>query len=105
MSAAGLRLRLCPFCGSEATLRKPGAVYVVVCDECKAEGPAGLVFDFVEFTDNNEIIPDAWHQAEDQARGAAIRGWNGRPHYGCMFPDEMERFEKESEIYWDESEL
>ena len=87
MSAAGLRLRLCPFCGSEATLRKSGAVFVVVCDECKAEGPAGIIFDFADVDADGEWN---WEQAEEQAKGAAIRGWNGRPGVGRYYPDELD---------------
>ena len=104
MSAAGLRLRLCPFCGSEAGMIHSGIICVVKCRCCGAEGPVGDIAALMEYDDGltDETV---WEKRKRQAEGAAIRGWNGRPHYGSMFPDELERFEKESEIYWDESEL
>ena len=102
MIPAGLRLRLCPFCGSEAELYRSGVVSVVRCMCCGSEGPTGVITDFVDYGDD---IPEQWEKAQTLADGAAVRGWNGRPLYGSMFPDELERFEKESEIYWDESEL
>ena len=96
------RTRLCPFCGSEAGMIHSGIICVVRCSCCGAEGPTGVITDFVEYGDD---IPEQWDKAQTMADGAAIRGWNSRPHYGSMFPDELERFEKESEIYWNESKL
>lgn len=91
MSAAGLRLRLCPFCGSEPTLILSGACHVVQCPECKASGPSGIVFDFINSEDSAYM---KWEEAEMMATGAAVRGWNCRPWIGSFYPDEEEEMRK-----------
>ena len=93
MSAAGLRLRLCPFCGSEAELIHSGIVCVVHCPCCRADGPVG---DMAEFMDYDDDLTDetVWYKLKRQAEGAAIRGWNGRPWIGSFYPDEEEEMRK-----------
>ena len=102
MSAAGLRLRLCPFCGSEAAMIRSGIVCVVKCKCCGAEGPVGDITDFIESGEN--LAEDSiWEKATLQAEGAALRGWNTRPWIGSFYPDEEEEMRKGVKI--DEDKL
>ena len=93
MSGAGLRLRLCPFCGSEAEMIHSGIVCVVRCSFCGARGPYGLVTDFIE-PDENLADDSIWENRVLQAEGAALRGWNTRPWIGSFYPDEEEEMRK-----------
>ena len=93
MTAAGLRLRLCPFCGSEAKMRRTGIGCVVECEFCGATGPYGLVTDFIE-PDENIAEDLIWENRTLQAEGAALRGWNTRPWIGSFYPDEEEEMRK-----------
>ena len=93
MSAAGLRLRLCPFCGSEAEMTRSGIVCFVRCKCCRAEGPVGLITDFIE-PDENLADDSIWEKRTLQAEGAALRGWNSRPWIGSFYPDEEEEITK-----------
>lgn len=93
MSAAGLRLRLCPFCGSEAEMIHSGIVCVVRCKCCQADGPVGLITDFIE-PDENLADDSIWENRKLQAEGAALRGWNTRPWIGNYYPDEEEEMRK-----------
>lgn len=93
MSAAGLRLRLCPFCGSEAAMRRSGSVCFVQCPCCRAKGPFGLVVDFIE-PDENLADDEIWERVTRQAEGAALRRWNARPWIGSFYPDEEEEMRK-----------
>lgn len=103
MSAAGLRLRLCPFCGSEAVMRRSGSVCVVQCTCCRAEGPVGLVTDFIE-SDENLADDEIWERVTRQAEGAALRGWNGRHWIGNYYPDELDAIKEDIfEVTDDES--
>ena len=102
MSAAGLRLRLCPFCGSEAEMRNSGAVCFVHCPFCGADGPVGDITDFIEVSD--DLTDDTvWEKRKLQAEGAALRGWNSRPWIGSFYPDEEEEMKKGFKI--DEDKL
>lgn len=105
MSAAGLRLRLCPFCGSEAEMLRSGSVCVVRCTCCRADGPPGDITDFIEPSDDltDETV---WDKRTLQAEGAALRGWNGRPWVGHYYPDELDSMAEDIfEVIDDESEL
>ena len=93
MSAAGLRLRLCPFCGSEAEMLRLGPACAVYCANCGAKGPEGLVMDFIE-PDENLADDSIWEKRTLQAEGAALRGWNSRPWIGSVYPDEEEEMRK-----------
>ena len=93
MSAAGLRLRLCPFCGSEAGMIHSGIICVVRCRCCGAEGPVGDITDFIE-ADDDPTDETVWEKRTLQAEGAAIRGWNTRPWIGSCYPDEEEEMRK-----------
>ena len=93
MSSAGLRLRLCPFCGSEAEMMRSGIVCFVRCNCCKAEGPVGLITDFME-PDEDLADDEIWENRTLQAEGAALRGWNTRPWIGSFYPDEEEEMRK-----------
>lgn len=93
MSAAGLRLRLCPFCGSEAEMRHSGIVCFVHCTCCGADGPVGYLSDFME-PDENLADDEVWDKLTLQAEGAALRGWNTRPWIGNYYPDEEEEMRK-----------
>lgn len=97
MNAAGLRLRLCPFCGSEAEMIHSGIVCVVRCKCCGAEGPVGLITDFIE-PDENLADDEIWEKRTLQAEGAALRGWNTRPWIGNYYPDEEEDLMKGVQI-------
>lgn len=102
MSGAGLRLRLCPFCGSEAEMLRSGIVCFVKCTCCGAEGPDGLITDFIE-PDENLADDSIWENRVLQAEGAALRGWNTRPWIGSFYPDEEEEMRKGFKI--DEDKL
>lgn len=93
MSAAGLRLRLCPFCGSEAEMIHSGSVCVVRCPFCRADGPVGDITDFIE-SDDDLTDDTVWEKRTLQAEGAALRGWNTRPWIGSFYPDEEEEMRK-----------
>lgn len=93
MSAAGLRLRLCPFCGSEAAMIRSGSVCVVRCYFCRADGPVGDITDFIE-ADDDLTDETVWEKRTLQAEGAALRGWNTRPWIGSFYPDEEEEMRK-----------
>lgn len=102
MSAAGLRLRLCPFCGSEAGMIHSGIICIVRCRCCGAEGPVGDLSDFMD--DDDDLTDETvWEKMTLQAEGAAIRGWNSRPWIGSFYPDEEEEMRKGFKI--DEDKL
>lgn len=88
MTAAGLKLRLCPFCGCEDVYVRcdsPDKAYVR-CPQCLTDGPyvtaddAGPGYDSMDASDQRKII-----------KAIAADRWNMRPAHTDMTPEEFIR--------------
>lgn len=96
MSAAGLRLRCCPFCGGfeHVQIRRGAGCYYVYCMECKTEGPMQSIFDYVTPSDYTQ----RWEEAEKLAEQKAVEAWNMRAGNGSYYIEEMEDLEQDAQI-------
>lgn len=71
------KLKICPFCLSDAHIEKSGAVVWVECNNCGSMSKESWIFDYVNDSDlTNE---NAYKAGEEIAEQKAIDIWNNRP--------------------------
>lgn len=103
MTAGGVKLRLCPFCGAGGVpvLKRSGAACFVHCNVCGSEGPTEKIFDYMPIkpSDLSEAadINELWEEAEKHALEIAAHKWNVRPWEGNFWPEDLERMEEKME--------
>lgn len=90
-----IKLKICPFCGSEPQAAyRTGAVCVVECLVCRASGPLVLVEDFLNF--GEDVTDERWNEAVDNAKRSAEATWNCRPFGASLYPEDLETMEDKS---------
>lgn len=102
MTAGGVKLRLCPFCGAAGSpqVMSSGAAAFVRCKVCRTEGPWYDICEYLpdDFHDMNGGDQDReWINATIAAKHSATIDWNRRPWEGSFFPEDLERMEEKME--------
>lgn len=91
MTAGGVKLRLCPFCGSVNVRVIVSGVACVRCDDCGAEGPA------VDPYYGYEVTEDNIDELQEAGRKLAASKWNLRPWEGNFWPEDLEQMDEKME--------
>ena len=71
------------------------------CTCCKADGPVVMVEDYLNFSD--EVTNEAWNEAVEKAKAAAVEKWNTRPPMTDVTAEERTEYEKFSEEFTKEA--
>lgn len=91
MTAGGVKLRLCPFCGSENVRTFTGGCVCVICEDCGASGPS------VDPYYGYEVTEDNIDALQEDGRKLAASKWNLRPWEGNFWPEDLERMDEKME--------